>query len=468
MRLATLTGITLLALAAAGQAEPLHPKDLRYPELAFAGIKPEKRTTSQGVTVILLEDHELPTIQVSGMFRAGTAYDPPGKEGLAEMVAALVRTGGAGRWSGDELDEALDYVASSVSLDAGVEAATVEGQTLTRDLELFTEVLDAVLTAPRFQVEKIEEVRQRMLDDLRRQNDEPGPIARRELKKIVYGAASPWARTPTPASVRAITRDDLVAFHGKYYRPNHLLLGVAGDVDADALVARLEGLFEGWDKGEVPALPEPSTLGPQPGTYLAEKDVNQTTVRMGHLGLPLMHPDYHACLVMNRILGMGTFTSRMGIEIRSNRGLAYSVGSGIFEGRGPGMFLAVAGTKAPSTLEVTNLMKEIIAGMHDGVTDAELEDSKQTLLNQWVFEFDSSAKVVATKVEHEFYGYPADTLEEYPRKIAAVTRDDVQRAARAHLRPAELAVLLVGDPAKFEAPLESFGEVQKVTLPATE
>ena len=132
------------------------------------------------------------------------------------------------------------------------------------------------------------------------------------------------------------------------------------------------------------------------------------------------------------------------------------------------MFLAVAGTKAPSTHEVMTLMRDIIAGMHEGVTQAELDDSKQTLLNQWVFEFDSSAKVVGTKVEHEFYGYPADTLEEYPRKIAAVTRADVQRAARAHLRPADLAVLLVGDPAKFETPLERFGEVQKVTLPATE
>jgi predicted Zn-dependent peptidase len=325
-----------------------------------------------------------------------------------------------------------------------------------------------VLSAPKFAPEKIEEVRQQMLDTIRRQNDEPGPIARRELKKIVYGPASAWARTPTPESVRSITRDDLVAFHERYYRPNHLILGVAGDVEADAWMARLEKVLEGWVKGEAPELPAPTTLAPQPGVYLAEKDVNQTTVRMGHLGLPLMHPDYHACLVMNRILGIGTFTSRMGVEIRSNRGLAYSVGSGIFEGRGPGMFLAVAGTKAPSTHEVATLMQEIIKGMHDGVTEAELADSKQTLLNQWVFEFDSSAKVVGTKVEHEFYGYPADTLEEYPRKIAAVTREDVQRAARAHLRPADMAVLLVGDPAKFATPLEKFGKVQKVTLPAIE
>ena len=458
----------LLVLAAAGSAEPMHPRDLEFPELRFEGIEPQTRSTSQGTTVILLEDHELPTVQVSAMFRAGSAYDPPGKEGLADMTASLVRTGGAGRWSGDELDEALDFVASSVSLDAGVEAATVSGRTLTRDLELFTEVLGAVMTQPRFSSEKIEEVRSQMLDTLRRQNDEPGPIARRELKKIIYGAESPWARTPTPASVRAITRDDLVAFHGKYYRPNHLILGVAGDVQAEALIARLEEVFQGWKPGTVPDLPAPTVQGPKPGVYLAEKDVNQTTVRMGHLGLPLMHADYHACLVMNRILGIGTFTSRMGVEIRSNRGLAYSVGSGIFEGRGPGMFLAVAGTKAPSTHEVTTLMKKIIGGMHDGVTQAELSDAKQTLLNQWVFEFDSSAKVVGTKVEHEFYGYPADTLEEYPRKIAAVTRADVQRAARAHLRPADLAVLLVGDPAKFETPLAQFGEVQKVTLPATE
>lgn len=456
-----------LVTAAPGGAEGLHPRDLKAPPLDFGGINPETFTTRQGVRLIVLEDREQPTFSFSGMFRAGSAYDPPGKEGLAELVARVARTGGVGRFTGAALDDELDFAAAHLGLSAGAQAVTVSGRCLTRDRDLLLEALRGVFTAPKFAPEKIEEARAMQLDALRRQNDEPGPIARRELKKIVYGADSPWARTPTPASLRAITREDVVAFHAKYYRPNHLVFGVTGDFGAVAMGERLEEAFEGWEKGEVPALPAPTTEAPQPGVYLARKKVNQTTVRMGHLGLPLHHPDYHACQVMNRILGLGTFTSRMGIEIRSNRGLAYSVGSGIFEGRGPGMFIAVAGTKAESTHEVVGLMRQIIAGMAAGVTEKELSDAKKTLLNKWVFEFDSGAKIVATKVEHEFFAYPADTLKEYPEKIAAVTRADVQRAAKAHLRPADLAVFLVGDPAAMGKPVSELGQVIEVALPET-
>lgn len=465
--LATTTLASVLAslLAAAGAAEALHPRDLRYPPLAFEGIRPQVLQVDPGVTLIVLEDHELPTVSMTGMLRAGDSLDPPGKVGLAELTAELLRTGGAGRWGGDELDEELDFVAATVRFSTDTEALTLEASSLKRDQELLLDAVVAMLRQPRFEAEKLEVARARMLDELRRQNDEPSGLARRELKKILYGPESPWARTPTAEGLRSISRDDLVAFHRRWVAPNHLILGITGDVTAAELQGQLQTRLAGWAKGEVPERPAPTRQGPRPGLYLARKDLNQTTVRMGHLGLPQLHPDYPACQVLNRILGIGTFTSRMGIEIRSNRGLAYSVGSGLFEGRGPGMFLAVAGTKAESTHEVVGLMKQIIAGMGAGdITDEELESAKSTLLNQWVFEFEGGDKIVSKKVEHQFHAYPADYLEEYPRKISAVTKEDVVRCARTHLRPAELAVLLVGDPGKMGRPLEELGSVSEVEL----
>jgi predicted Zn-dependent peptidase len=468
MRCPTIISLVGAALILAGplKAEALHPRDLSFPDLRFEPLVPKRFTTSQGITLVVMEDHELPTVNFSAMLRAGDYLDPPEKIGLAEMTARVMRTGGAGKWKGDALDEALDFAAASLALGTRVQFASIGGRCLTQDFDFLLEVLEAVLRRPQFAPEKIEVARQAMLEGLRRQNDEPSPIARRELKKIIYGPDSPWARTPTPETLKAITRQDLIAFHQRYYRPSHLILGVAGDVQAEQLREKLEALFEGWQPGAIPDLPGPTKQAARPGIYLVRKDLNQTTVRMGHLGLPLLHPDFHACMVMNRILGIGTFTSRMGREIRSNRGLAYSVGSGLFEGNGPGMFIAVAQTKAPSTHEVVQVMQEIIVGMGSGdITEKELQDAKNTLLNQWVFEFEQGEKIVAKKVEHEFLSYPANFLAEYPGKIAAVTREDVVRCAQEHLRPKDLAILLVGSPEQIGKPLEELGEVTEIDLP---
>lgn len=470
MRPITLPTLLALACLASGlRAEALHPSTLTYPQLEFRPLTPQRFTTRQGITLVVMEDHELPTVNLSLMLRAGDSLDPPEKVGMAELTAEVMRTGGAGEWTGDQLDEVLDNAAVSLGWSTRVESALGQGRCLTRNLDLLLRALRAQLMEPRFAADKVEVARQAMFEALRRQNDEPGPIARRELKKIVYGSRTPWARTPTKAGVASITRDDLVDFHRRYYRPNHLLIGISGDVVGEEIRQRIERLFEGWQKGQVPDLPAPTEQAPQPGVYLVRKDLNQTTVRMGHLGLPLHHPDYHACQVMNRILGLGTFTSRMGIEIRSNRGLAYSVGSGIFQGRGPSMFIAIAQTKAASTHEVVGLMREIIAGMSSGdLTEKEMADAKKTLLNQWVFEFEKSEKIVDQKVEHVFYQFPDDFLEQYPAKIAAVTREDVLRCAREHLRPQDLAVFLVGSPEQMGRPLAELGTVTEVPLEQVE
>lgn len=455
-----------LALAPGLLAEALHPKDLTYPSLSFEPVSPRRVVTRQGITLILLEDHELPLVDIQGSLRVGDHLDPADKLGLAALTATVARVGGAGRWSSSEMDEELEFRAAHVELGASTESTTLSASGLSRDLDLLLEAVKAVLTKPRFEEARLEVERKKRMEAVRRSNDNPGQIARRELYEVMYGEANTWGRSETLDTLKAITRADLVAFHRKHYVPGGLILGVAGDFDADEMVKKIEALFSDWKPGKVAAPPKPSPQAPRPGIYHVQKDLEQATIRMGHKGLERQNPDYFACLVMNRILGMGTFTSRMGIEIRSNRGLAYSVGSGIFEGGGPGPFIAVAQTKAASTHEVIGLMKEIIAGMGAGdITDKELEDAKNTLLNQWVFEFDSPSKIVSTRVGHEFHGYPADYLKEYPRKIEAVTAADVVRCARKYLRTEDLQVFVVGDEGRIGKPLSDLGSVTKVTLP---
>lgn len=460
--------VLALGLPLPAGAEALHPKDLKFPSLVFEPSDPRKVVTKGGITLILMEDHELPLVEIAGKLRAGSYLDPAGKTGLAELTAAVARIGGAGARGGDQLDQDLEQVAAGVELSAGREAVEIHASGLSRNLDFLLDVLRDVLVSPRFEAAKLEQRRGEMLEAIRRENDEPSPIARREHNKVMYGPDSPWARTPTMESVKGLTRDDLVAFHKARYLADSLILGVAGDFDADALVAAVEARFAPMPRGTRPDLPGPETLKARGGVYLARKAVTQSTVRLGHFGLPRLHPDYAACQVMNRILGIGTFTSRMGVEIRVKRGLAYSVGSGIFEGGGPGLFVAVAQTKAESTHEVVEVAKKIIAGMGAGdVSDTELEDAKKTLLNQWVFEFDSQAKIVASRVEQDFYGYPADYLREYPKKIQAVTKEDVVKAARTHLRVDDLSTFVVGDPDKLGRPLAELGAVTEIKLGAS-
>lgn len=468
LRWAFLAGSLALGIAGSiwAETEALHPKDLSFPELTFEPIRPKRVVLPSGMTVILLEDHELPTLVVSGLIRGGDSQESADRLGMTEMLTESMRSGGAGRFGSKELDEALDFVAAQIELGSDRESLSFSGQALSKDQDLFFEALAAILLEPRFEKDKVELARAGILEGIRRQNDQPGPLARREHYKLLFGKDNPWARTAVPKTVEAVTRAELLAFHKKVVHPKNIYLGVAGDFDPEALEAKLTKLFPKSTASFRPESPEPVDPKFQPGTYLIRKEGNQTTVRMGHMGLPRLHPDFYAAQVMNRILGIGTFTSRMGIEIRSNRGLAYSVGSGIFESNSGGVFLAVAQTKAESTFETTRLMREIIAGMQaDDITDEELSNAKSTLLNQWVFEFDSPTKIVSTKVSHEFYGYPADYLEEYPKKIREVTKADVVRVARSHLRPDRMVVLWVGNPEAFggeipegvtEVPLERF------------
>jgi zinc protease len=275
-------------------------------------------------------------------------------------------------------------------------------------------------------------------------------------------------RSPTEATLTAVGRDDLLAFHGRYFHPGNVWLAISGDFDRIRLLTLLLENFGDWPAVTFEAQAVPAVTTPQRAVLLlADRDLPQTVIRFGELGIDKSAPDLEAVRVMNYILGGGGFNSRLMREVRSNRGLAYSVHSYFQVGRRlPGPFIAQSETKSASTLEVVGLMRQLMEAMRNSpVAEDELRLAQESLINSFVFAFNDSHEVVSQALRLDFYGYPPDYLSGYRARVAAVTPAAVQQAARDRLHPEKMTLVLVGREKDFAAPAATLGLPVEPILP---
>lgn len=458
--------IMLLSLAACVSApRTVDPRKLTFAPLNFTIPTSERVSLSNGMVVYMLEDHELPLVNVTAYINVGSIHEPPEKTGLAGIAGAVIRSGGTTSLSPDRLDAELEFMASGIESGIGDDLGNLTMYTLTKNLDRTLELFSDVLLRPAFNEGRFELARKNTKEAIRRQNDDPKGIAGREIRRALYDG-HPLGRVPTMETVDRITRDDLAAFHRRFYRPQGMILAVSGDFKSAEMKAKLEKLFGDWRPGEekVPEVGTPD-ITPKKQILLARKQVSQSVIRMGHLGLEKNNPDQYAVRVMDYILG-GGFTSRLTQEIRSNQGLAYHAGSRFDIGRRfPGTFIAETETKSATTARAIGLMQGIIAGLtKEPVSDEELSLAKEAIVNSFIFGFAKADSVVNQQARLEFYGFPAGYLEGFRDNIARVSREDVLRVARTYLHPDALTVMVVGDDGKFDQPLSAFGPVREITL----
>ncbi len=349
----------------------------------------------------------------------------------------------------------------------GGQTVGVRVNCLTKDLDLCLTILGDLLRSPAFPPDKIELRRAMMIENIRRENDEPRGVAFREIRKVLYGD-HPMAWRATEESVGAITRDDLVAFHQTYFRPNNVIVGISGDVTKDEIVAALEKALTGWEPAPVTIEPEPDlALDFAPSVSYVRKDLNQAVICMGHLGLNRRDANRPAVALMNYILGGGSFSSRIMQRVRSDEGLAYHASSSY--GDDPwtyGTFTATSQTKSDAAGRAATLMIDIIREMRDsGPTAEELAKAKDAYLNTQAFEYESKARVVQQLVRLRWEGMPLDTPKRDIEAITNLTIEDVRRAAAEYLHPDGMAILFVGDESTFDMPLSTFGDVRTIELP---
>jgi zinc protease len=436
------------------------------PLAAFKPQQPKRIELKNGMVIFLQEDHELPLIDGTARIRGGSVNEPAAKVGLVDMYGEVWRTGGTKTQTGDQLDDFLEVRAAKVETGGGPDSTTISWSCLKGDLDDVFKAFVDVLQNPEFRADKIDIAQKEAFDSISRRNDDVGEIAHRESVKLAYGPDNPYARNAEYATVSAVTRQDLIDWHGKYVRPNKIILGVSGDFDSAAMEAKLRAAFESWPKG--PAFPKNQIQyqPAHPGSYLVAKDdVNQSTIHMVGLGTTRDNPDYYAINVFNEAFG-GGFSSRLFNDIRTKRGLAYSVGGGIGTNFGhPGILQVSIGTKSQSTIEAIQAATEDIDNLSkQPITDDEIQRAKDAILNAFIFRLDSPDKILAERMTYEYYGYPPDWLDKYQAEVKKVTSADVSRVAAKYLHRDQMAVLVVGNTKEFDKPLSSLGPVKNIDI----
>ena len=430
---------------------------------------PRRVALPSGMVLFLQEDHELPLIDGVIRIRGGRRDDPAAKIGLSAIYAEAWRTGGTKTKTGDELDDFLEMRAAQVETGAGADSTSLSWSSLKGDFDqVFAVVLD-VLHHPKFRQAKIDLAKNQINTAIARRNDDINGIVQREAAKLAYGADSPYARTAEYSTIAAVTRNDLLERHKRIAAPNNMILGISGDFDSADMERKLREAFAALAALPVGAPVPKAEFAPHPappGIYLIEKnDVNQSEISMVTLGIERNNPDYYAIEVMNELFGGGS-SSRLTARLRTQMGLAYSVGGGIGSAFDhPGIFRIAMGTKSGSTAAALDaLQKEVLDLMQGKVSEAELKKARDAMLNSFIFSVDSKDKVLAERMAYEFYGYPADFLERYRAGIEKVTIADVNRVAKQYIHPEKFAVLVVGNKKDFDRDLSTFGKVTTIDI----
>ncbi|GAC1628950.1 MAG: hypothetical protein NVS9B13_26740 [Candidatus Acidiferrum sp.] len=466
-----LIAIVVLFLAPSSRSQATDWKQIKPAPLhSFHPQMPKRIQLANGLVIFLQEDHELPLLRGITQIRGGSRDESAEKVGLAQIYGQAWRTGGTKTKTGDQLDDYLEARAAKVETSADGNSSTIAWDCLKENFDDVFNVYLELLRDPQFRPEKISIAKDQLNTAISRRNDSPFQIAFREAAKLVYGADSPYARVPEYATVAAVNRDDLLAWHQRYVHPNNILLGIVGDFDSATMEAKLRQAFESWPPGPAAPKTQLAFRAPKPGVYFIQKeDVTASVIQMVDLGTTRDNPDYFAIEVFNQFFG-GSFSSRLFSNIRSRKGLAYSVSGTVgTDFDHPGILRLFISTKSGTTAAAIDAFNEEIDALKTNPAAAQdLAVAKDAILNSFVFRFDSKEKVLREQMNYAFYGYPLDFLERYRAGIEKVTQADVARVAQKYIHKNQLAILVVGKASDFDRPLSSFGPVTPVniTIPA--
>lgn len=418
--------------------------------LSAAEIVPTKFTAPNGMTVLVLEQHFLPIVEIHALVKTGSAYDPADKAGVANLVASLLDEGTITR-SSKQLAEQIDFIGGSLEAKAGEDFTTASARVLKKDVDLGFTLLADVLMHPAFPKHEFERVRSQIMGEIASDSDDPGHVAMKAFNQLVFhNHPYRWPVQGTEETVGKITLTDVQTFYAKEYLPNQVILAIVGDLSVEQATALVQTHFGPWKKGtsqtrttRKPAAVEKKSI------QLIEKDLTQSTIVLGHGGISRNNPDYYAVTVMNHILGAGGFSSRLMDSIRDKQGLAYGIMSHYDARALPGSFWVNLQTRTEATNQaITGVLNEIKAIRDNPVSDQELSEAKSFLMGSFPLRLDSTAKLAQVLAQVEYYGLGFEYFSQYPKWIDRVTKDDVQRVAKQYLDPQRYALVVVGNAAK--------------------
>jgi zinc protease len=473
----TISGAALAVLAIAcvagvsnAQLDPKYdPKKLVTPALRrIQAVTPERFVLKNGIVVFLLENHELPVVTGQANVRTTPTWISDDKVGLGSVTGQVIRSGGSAGHPGDALDDRLAAIGASIGTSIGSDIASASFRCLSDNTGEVLGLLADILRAPAFPDDKLELARVGLRRAIASRNDEMLQMLFRVSGEAAYGKGSPYARTPEYATVEAIRREDCLKLHGQVFEPGRMVLAVYGDFKSAEMKQLLATTLGDWKGagGPAPVLPPTSAAGSARIMFAPKEDVTQSGIVLTHLGFRADDPDYPAMDVFQTALG-GGFQSRLVNKIRTERGLSYGTGARAGEDyQRPGVFVAYCLTRSDSTLVALGLLRdEVRKAVEAPFTDEELQRAKESVQNQFVFNFEQPSGVLFRAGYFEAIGYPQDFLERYQKGLETVNAGSVLDAAKRKVHPDQLVAVVVGKEKDFDGPLTSVGlPVERVDI----
>jgi len=431
---------------------PLAPRPLNLPEHI-------ETTLPNGLGLVVVEDKRLPLISFRLAFRCGDANDPADLPGLSDIMSSLL-TEGTARRNSRQIAEEVERFGATLAVGSSSDFTTVAASSLSVYADEILDLMADVTLNPSFPQNEVDLTRENTKQLLIQQRAQPTFLASERLSQVVFGK-HPYSRlSPTPEMLDAMTRDDLLRFRATTYIPNNAVFMVVGDVNREAILARIEELFGDWKAGALPEL----NLPPLPqrharSIYVVDRSGSaQSNIVIANEGITRTSPDYFPMLLMHTILGANA-SSRLFMNLREEKGYTYGAYSNLDARRLAGTFRATAEVRTPVTgASLHEFFYELRRIRDEAVTGEELKNAKSYLSGVFPIRIETQDGLIDQLVSIRMYDLPDDYLETYREQINAVTADDIQRVAQAHVTPDRAAIVIVGDAAEISPQIKPYSE----------
>ena len=430
---------------------PLQAREVKFPPY-------EVRTLANGMRVVVVLHHEQPAVSMRLLVGAGAVQDPPGKTGVASLTASLLDQGTATR-SAAEIADQIDTIGGALGTGSGNDLTFVNAIAMKDSFGSVMDLLADVVRNPAFAPEEIDRQKQQVTSSLQVNDNDPDYVASVLFDRLVYGF-HPYGlpSSGTSATLQRIAREDLQAFHKRYFVPNNMILAIVGDVTSEEAFAAAERVFGRSPRGEVAAA---KPIDPPPPTrrvvVVDKPDAVQTEIRMGMLAIPRKHPDYLAFDLAVKVLG-GEGANRLHNVLRSERGLTYGASADTEARKEAGDFVAETDTRTETTGEVLRLMVDEFSRLQrERPFERELSGAQAYLAGSFPLTIETPNDIATEVLNVLFYELPVEEIGTFPRRVQAVTPDDILRVARQYVRPDRLSIVLVGNAAGFIPQLKQVG-----------
>jgi zinc protease len=441
---------------------PLKPRPVSFPPY-------ELKTLPNGLQVLVVLHHEQPSVSFRLLVRAGAMQEPADKPGVAAFVASLLDQGTETR-SAQQIAGTIESAGGILGTGSGNELSHVSGAVIKDQTDLMLSLVSEMVQRPAFAQAEIDRQRQQVMSSLQVSYDDPEYLANIVFDRLVFGA-HPYGRPTggTAETIARVTREDLVAFHSTWFAPNNTLLAIVGDLTADEAFAAATRAFGSWRRRDIPEIKPVDPPPPARRLVVIDRpDSAQTEIRLGHIGIPRSHPDYLALEMAMRILG-GEGANRLFGVLRSERGLTYGASAELHAFRATGQIVAETDTRSTATGDALRLsVEEFFRLQRERVDPRELQGAQDYATGSFPLSIETPGAIAEQVLTHLFYGLDLKELETYRERVARISPEDIQRAARLYLKPEQLSIVLVGNASAFVEQIRALGFTQFERIPLAE